>query len=124
MKRRSIKQTRVNHEVQRALSEIFENDLHDARIAPMTSVLSVQVTQDLKFCKVEVTVLGTPEEIESTREGLESAKGFIRSRLAKTLNLRNTPELTFVMNDNIDYAIRMSELIDEVIKKDESEKRD
>ena len=124
MKRRSIKQTRINNEVRRALSEIFENDLHDARIHPMTSILSVQVTQDLKFCKVEVTVLGNEEEIAQTKEGLESAKGFIRSRLAKTLNLRNTPELTFVMNDNIDYAIRMSKRIDEVIRDDESKQGD
>lgn len=124
MQKRNIKQTRINNEVKKALSMIIENDIHDVRISPFTSVMEAQVTQDLKYCKVIVTVLGNEEDKISTREGLESAKGFIRSRLAKTVNLRNTPELTFVMSDSIDYAIRMSDLIDEVIKNDESKSRD
>lgn len=124
MQRRQIKQTRVNNEVKKALSEIIEKDIHDSRIHPLTSIVSVQVTQDLKFCKVEVSVLGNQEAVDNTKLGLESAKGFIRSKLAKLLNMRNTPELTFIMNDSIDYAIKMSSLIDEVVKNDESKRRD
>lgn len=123
MQRKQIKKTRVNNEVKKALSSILDKDIHDSRIHHLTSIVSVQVTQDLKFCKVEVSVLGSKEEIENTKKGLDSAKGFIRSRLAKTLNMRNTPELTFIMNDSIDYAIKMSSLIDEVVKDDESKKR-
>ena len=124
MQRKNIRQTRVNNEVKRALSSILENDIHDSRISPFTSIMEVNVTKDLKYCKVIVSVLGKEEEVESTREGLESAKSFIRGRLAKTINLRNTPELTFVMSDSIDYAVKMSSLIDEVIKNDESNRRD
>ncbi|MDO5695341.1 MAG: 30S ribosome-binding factor RbfA [Eubacteriales bacterium] len=124
MKRNNIKKVRVNNEVKRALTEILDRELRDERVHPMTSVLSVQVTQDLKFCKVEVSVLGNEEDMAETEEGLNAAKGFIRSRLAAKLNMRNTPELTFVMNDNIDYAIRMADLIDEVIREDKSESRD
>lgn len=120
MYKKSIKQTRINKEVKRALATIIENDIHDSRISPFTSVMNVEVTQDLKYCKVIISVLGGEEELNSTKEGLESAKGFIRSRLAKIINLRNTPELTFVMSDSIDYAIKISNLIDEVIKNDES----
>ncbi len=124
MQKKNIKKTRINNEVKRALSTILENDIHDIRISPMTSIMETQVTQDLKFCKVIVSVLGSEDEINSTKEGLESARGFMRSRLAKLLNLRNTPELNFVMSDSIDYAIKMSSLIDEVIKNDESNRRD
>lgn len=120
MYKKNIKQTRINKEVKRALASIIENDIHDSRISPFTSVMNVEVTQDLKYCKVIISVLGGEEELNSTKEGLESAKGFIRSRLAKIINLRNTPELNFVMSDSIDYAIKMSSLIDEVIKNDES----
>lgn len=124
MQRKNIRQTRVNNEVKRALSSILENDIHDNRISPFTSIMEVNVTQDLKYCRVIISVLGSETDIESTREGLESAKGFIRGRLAKTVNLRNTPELTFVMSDSIDYGVRMSGLIDEVIRNDESNRRD
>lgn len=124
MYKKNIKQTRINNEVKKTLALIIDNELQDERVSPFTSVMDVQVTQDLKFCKAIISVLGNEEEIASTKEGLESAKGFIRSRLAKIINLRNTPEITFIMSNSIDYAIKMSSMIDEVIKRDESNKRD
>ena len=80
----------------------------------MTSVVSVEVTPDLKYAKVYVSVLGTEEEKENTDIGLRSAASHIRSQLAKKLNLRNTPELTFVMDNSIEYGVAMSKRIDEL----------
>lgn len=122
MKRNSIKYSRMNGEVQRELSKIISLDIKDPRIHPMTSVVSVEVTPDLKYAKVFVSVLGNAEDREKTAVGLKSAASHIRSKLAKSLNLRNTPELTFVMDDSIEYGVNMSKRIDELnISKDDEE---
>lgn len=114
MKKNSIKYSRMNGEVQRELSRIIAREIKDPRIHPMTSVVSVDVTPDLKYAKVFVSVLGNDEEKEKTQEGLKSAASHIRSQLAKSLNLRNTPELVFVMDDSIEYGVNMSKRIDEL----------
>ena len=118
MKKNSIKYSRMNGEVQKELSKIISRDIKDPRIHPMTSVVSVDVTPDLKFAKVFVSVLGNDEDKEKTRKGLTSASSHIRSLLAKSLNLRNTPELTFVIDDSIEYGVSMSKKIDDLMKKE------
>ena len=118
MKKNSIKYSRMNGEVQKELSKIISRDIKDPRIHPMTSVVSVDVTPDLKFAKVFVSVLGNDEDKEKTRKGLTSASSHIRSLLAKSLNLRNTPELTFVIDDSIEYGVNMSKKIDDLMKKE------
>lgn len=90
----------------------------DPRISPMTSVMDVEVAPDLKTCKVWVTVMGDDEDRERTAEGLKSAAGYVRSTLAKELNMRYTPEIRFIMDDSIEYAINMSKKIEEVTAKD------
>ncbi len=124
MRKNSIKNTRVNAEVHRELSEIIRNEVKDPRISPMTTVISAEVTPDLKFCKVYVSVLGSEQEKADTIEGLRSSKGFIRKQLAKTVNLRNTPEITFVLDDSIEYGVKMSKLIDEVNKDIDEESKE
>lgn len=114
MKKNSIKYSRMNGEVQKELSKIIAQDIKDPRIHPMTSVVSVEVTPDLKYAKVFVSVLGNDEDKENTRIGLKSAASHVRSRLAKSLNLRNTPELTFIIDDSIEYGVSMSKRIDEL----------
>ncbi len=114
MKKNSIKNTRINGEVQRALAEIIRGGIKDPRISPLTSVVSVEVAPDLKTCKAWVSVLGDEEMQKDTLEGLKSAAGYIRNQLAKEINLRNTPELIFIMDQSIAYGVTMSKLIDEV----------
>ena len=123
MRKNSIKNTRINGEVMKELSLIIRQEIKDPRIHPMTSVVSVEVTPDLKFAKVYVSVLGDEMDRENTREGLASASSHIRSQLAKSLNLRNTPELHFVIDDSIEYGVNMSKLIDDVTKKDSNSHR-
>lgn len=114
MRKNSIKSTRINGEVQRVLAEIIRGEIKDPRIPEMTSVVAVEVAPDLKTCKAYISVLGDEEARKAALEGLKSAEGFIKSRLARTINLRNTPEITFVMDQSIEYGVNMSKLIDEV----------
>lgn len=113
MRKNSIKNTRVNSEVQRELSNIIRGEIKDPRIHPLTSVVMAEVAPDLKTCKVYVSVLGDEEARKNTLEGLKSAVGFIRRQLAKNLNLRNTPEIRFIMDQSIEYGAHMSKLIRE-----------
>ena len=116
MKKRSIKNTRVNTEVQRELSNILRGGIKDPRVAPWTSVVAAEVAPDLKTCKVYVSVLGDKKAQEDTLAGLESAVGYIRRELARTLNMRNTPEIRYVLDQSIEYGVNMSRKIDEVTK--------
>ena len=116
MRKTSHKSQRINGEVQKELSRIIRMELKDPRINPMTSVTDVMVTQDLKYCKAYISVLGDAYEQEQTIKGLQSAEGYIRRELARTLNLRNTPEIRFVLDQSIEYGVNMSKKIDEVTK--------
>ncbi len=116
MRKNSIKNTRINGEVQRELSTIIRQEIKDPRIHMMTSVTQTEVAPDLKTCKAFISVLGNEEEKKNTIAGLRSAEGYIRRLLAKNLNLRNTPEIHFILDDSIEYGVHMSHLIDEVQK--------
>lgn len=116
MRKNSIKNTRINMEVQRELSEIIRLEIKDPRIHPMTTVVSAQVTPDLKYCKAYISILGDEEAGKATIEGLKSAEGYIRRELARRVNLRNTPEIKFILDQSIEYGVSMSKLIDEVTK--------
>lgn len=116
MRKNSIKNTRVNGEVQKELSNIIRGGIKDPRVAPMTSVVAVEVAPDLKTCKVYISVLGDEKAQEDTIKGLQSAEGYIRRELARKLNMRNTPEIKFVMDQSIAYGVAMSKMIDDVTK--------
>ena len=114
MRKNSIKNTRINAEVQKELSSILRMEIKDPRIAAMTSVTGAQVAPDLKTCKAYVSVFGDEKAQQDTIRGLQSAEGYIRRELARTVNLRNTPEIRFIMDQSIEYGVHMSKLIDDV----------
>ena len=116
MRKNSIKNVRINAEVQRELSNIIRNEVKDPRIHMLTSVVSVIVAPDLKTCKAYISVLGDEEAGKATIEGLRSAASFVRRELAHRVNLRNTPEIKFILDQSIEYGVNMSKLIDEVTK--------
>ncbi len=118
MRKNSIKNTRINGEVQKELSKIIQNEIKDPRIAPMTSVVAVEVAPDLKTCKAWISVLGNEKAAADTLAGLKSAEGYIRRQLARTINLRNTPEIRFILDQSIAYGVSMSRMIDDVVKAD------
>ena len=118
MRKNSIKNTRINGEVQKELSKIIREEIKDPRIHPMTSVMAAEVAPDLKTCKAFISVLGNEEAKQATIKGLKNAEGYIRRELARTLNLRNTPEIRFILDESIEYGVNMSKLIDDVMMKD------
>lgn len=116
MRKNSVKNTRINQEVMKELSVLIRTELKDPRINPlMTSIVACEVAPDLKTAKVYVSVLGDEQAQADTVKGLKSAAPFLRSKLAKTLNLRNTPQLFFTVDQSIEYGVRMSKLIDDAI---------
>lgn len=115
MQKNSMKNMRINGEVQRELSNIIRGEVKDPRIHPMTSVVSVEVAPDLKTCKAYISVLGDEQSQADTLKGLTSAEGYIRRALAKSINLRNTPQIRFILDQSIEYGVNMSRKIDEVV---------
>ena len=122
MRKNSIKSTRVNEEVYRELCEVIR-ELKDPRVDPMCSVVSVQVSPDLKTAKVYISVLGDNEKLDDTMKGLKSSAGFIRREIAHRLNLRNTPEFTFIPDQSIAYGVDMIRKIEslEIAPEEEEE---
>ena len=116
MRKNSIKNTRINGEVQRELSRIISREIKDPRISSLTSVVAVEVAPDLKSCKAYISVLGDENVQKATLEGLNSAMGYIRKELAHSINLRTTPAITFIMDQSIEYGVNMSKKISEVNK--------
>lgn len=116
MRKNSIKNTRINGEVMKELSKIIQNEIKDPRIHPLTSVTMVEVAPDLKSCRAFISVLGDDEALKNTIAGLKSAEGYIRRQLARTVNLRNTPEIRFLPDQSIAYGVTMTKLIDDVTK--------
>ena len=128
MRKGSIKNNRVSGEVRRVLAEIIRSDIKDPRVSEFVSVVETYVAPDLKTCKAYISVLGPKEELEKTVEGLKSAEGYIRRELARRLNLRNTPEITFIADDSIAYGVsmthRLEELVAEIPQREEEENED
>ena len=117
MRKNSIKNNRINGEVQRVIAEAIRES-KDPRISPMTTVMETIVAPDLKTCKVWVSVMGDEDSREETMAGLKRAAGYIRSVLAREINLRYTPELFFYMDNTIEYSIEIGKKIDEVSAQD------
>jgi ribosome-binding factor A len=113
MKTRMI---RINDEIARVTADVIRSELSDPRIGSVVSVIRAETTQDLKYCKIWVSVPDGEEARKETMEGLTRAAGFIRKRIAETINLRQTPEIKFIYDDSIEHGMRMRRLIDEVNK--------
>ncbi len=120
MRKNSVKNTRVNGEVHRVLAEIIRSEIKDPRIHPMTSVVTVEVAPDLKTCKAWISVLGDEESQKDTLAGLKSAEGYIRNLLAKKINMRNTPEIKFILDQSIAYGVSMTKKIDDINREDDA----
>lgn len=114
---------RIGEEIRKIISELIINGLKDPRINPMTTVNNVEVTRDLSFAKIYVSVLGDEEEKKDTIDGLNSAKGFIRKTISSNLDLRYTPQPIFILDESIEEGIRMSKLIDEINRKEDKDIR-
>lgn len=101
---------RVSEEIKRELSAIIR-DLKDPRLPQMVSVVSVRVTKDLKFAKANISVMGDEKTKKDAIAALKSAAGYIKKEVSKRLNLRQTPDFTFVEDDSIEYGTHIEELL-------------
>ena len=110
---------RISEEVKRTISDIVQNELKDPRIPSITSISHVEVTNDLSYANVYVSVLGNDFDRDEAIEGLNSAKGFIKKELSKKIKLRAMPELIFIKDESIEKALELDKLIDEVNHGDE-----
>ena len=106
---------RIDEEYRKEISHIIGYELKNPNATGLISVTKVKVTNDLKFAKVYVSILNS-KNINKTMEGLNSALGYIRRELAHTVNLRNTPEIQFILDDSIEYGVEMSKKIDDLQK--------
>ncbi|MBC7087320.1 MAG: 30S ribosome-binding factor RbfA [Tissierellales bacterium] len=112
---------RISEEVKKVIADLIINDIKDPRISKMASINKVVVTKDLKYAKIYVSVLGNEMEKEETLKGLESAKGYIRKAIGDKINLRITPEPIFYIDDSIEQAIYMTNLIKQVSNNDNTD---
>ena len=103
---------RINDEITRVTAEIIRSEMTDPRIGTIVSVLRAETTNDLKHCKIFVSILGEQEQQEKTMDALHKAAGFIRKRIADIINLRQTPEVKFIFDDSIEHGMRMQKLIE------------
>ena len=115
---------RINEEMKKELANILR-EIKDPRVQAMVSVTDVDVTNDLKYAKIYLSVFGTNKTEEAeTLEALNKAKGFIRHQLSRTLNLRNTPELRLIEDTTIDYGMHIDSLLREVLPEESAKKTD
>ena len=107
---------RINDEIMREISQILRADLKDPRVGVITSVLKVDTTNDLKYCKVYISILGDEEKKQEVMQVLNNAKGYIRSLIASRINLRVTPEITFIKDDSLEYGFKIDKIIKDIHK--------
>ncbi|CDF57953.1 30S ribosome-binding factor RbfA [Thermobrachium celere] len=110
--------SRLSEEVKKVLSNIIQYELKDPRIPPLTSVTRVDVTKDLRYAKVYISVFGNEEMKNSCIDGLKSAAGFLRRELGSRIKMRYTPELIFELDHSIEYSMKINDLLREINKND------
>ena len=111
---------RIDEEYRKELSQIISYELKNPNATGMISVTKVKVTNDLKYAKVYVSILNS-KNIKDTLKALKKSSGYIRSELAKRVNLRNTPEIIFELDDSLEYGARIDSILKEIMPKKEGE---
>lgn len=111
---------RVTQDIKREISAVLR-ELKDPRISQMLSVVKVNVTNDMSYCKVYVSAIEGFEKTKSSVEGLKSAAGFIKREISRTLRLRKCPELIFVADDSIEYGAQINKMLEDLHKEDKTD---
>ena len=109
------RQARIDEEFKKEISNIINYNLKEPKVTGMISVTRVKVTPDLKYAKIWVSILNS-KNINETLKGLTKSSGFIRTELAKRINLRYTPELSFVIDDSLEYGAKIDNILKDIIK--------
>lgn len=110
----------MGEELRKAVSIMILNEIKDPRISPVTSVTHVDVTKDLRYAKMYISVMGTQKEKEDTLEGLNSAKGYIRREMGQRVKMRYTPEPIFELDESLDEGMKINSILREINEKSNS----
>lgn len=113
MPKNEARLNRINEELKKELNQVLNYELKNSNVTGMLSVTRVKITPDFKYAKVYVSIYNS-KNIKKTMDGLKESAGFIRSRLAKTVNLRITPELVFEIDDSLEYGARIDSILKEL----------
>ncbi len=116
--------SRLNEEIKKIVSHLIRNELRDPRIAPMTSIIEVDVTRDLRYASIYISVLGTEEEKSNTLEALMKSSGFVRREIGQKIKARYTPEILFKLDNSIERGIEMYQKISKMNKGNPSGEED
>lgn len=107
---------RISEEMKKEVSSIIQNELKDPRLPQMISVISANVTKDLKYAKIYISVLGGKDEKKNALSALKSAAGYIRHEVSQRMQLRYTPEMHFELDDSIERGAYITRLINETVR--------
>ncbi len=110
MQKNSNRLGRVNEELKKVISQVINYELQNSKVTGIVSVTKVKITPDLRYAKVYISTLD-PKDVKKTLEGLKESSGFIRSRVASTINLRITPELVFEYDDSEEQGYRIEQIL-------------
>lgn len=105
---------KINEEIRREASEIIQNHVKDPRLTAMVSVTKVDVTKDLRYAKIFVSIFGSDEARNESFNALKNSSGFIRHELGKRVNLRYTPEVIFELDSSIEYGMHIDALLEHI----------
>ncbi len=108
---------RIDEELKKEISNIINYELNNPKITGMISVTRTKITPDLKYAKVYVSILNS-KNLKDTLANLKKSSGFIRTEIAKRINLRITPELIFVLDDSMEYGAKIDKILKEIIPSD------
>ena len=123
MPKNNNRQGRIDEEYRKELSQIISYELKNPDVTGMISVTKVKVTTDLKYAKVYVSILNA-KNMQQTMNGLKKSAGYIRTELAKRVNLRNTPELIFEIDDSLEYGAKIDSILKEILPKDKNQEQE
>lgn len=113
---------RLNEEMKKYISNIIRNELRDPRISMMTSVVAVDITRDLRYATIYISVLGDEEEKLQTITALEKSSGYVRREVGKKIKTRYTPEIIFKLDESIEKGIEMYHKISKITEDDNMNK--
>ena len=119
-RKNSNRMDKINEELKKELSVIIDNNLKNPHITGIISVTKVKTSPDLRYARVYISLLNC-KNVKETLDGLKSASGFMRSELARRINLRYTPELRFEIDDSMEYGAKIENILKEIIPNKESE---
>lgn len=111
MQKNSNRMNRINEELKKEISNVISYELRDSQITGMISVTKVDTTPDLRFARVYVSMINAKSN-KGNLARLKKCSGFIRSQIAKKVNLRITPELVFLFDESLEYGSRIDAILE------------